>query len=289
VTGLLAYGADSLLGERGLHPHPVEVFGRYAGAVERVIYGPSRARGALHAALTVLPVAAAAQVAARRRLPKVALLWAVLAGRSLREAGARLAALVDQGDIEGARRHLRALCGRDPDQLDAAGLLQAGVESVAENTVDAVVAPLFWAAVAGVGAAVAHRAVNTLDAMVGHRSARYGRFGWAAARLDDAAAWIPARVLAGLVALLSPGRPVWEIVRRDAPAHPSPNAGVAEASFAAALGVRLGGRVSYEGRWEDRPVLYEEGRSPGPGDLRRAVRLSGKVGAVAALGMGAWR
>src|SRR5204863_6463621 len=123
--------------------------------------------------------------------------------------------------------------GRDPSELDESGVARAVVESVAENTVDAVVAPACWAAVFGAPGVLAHRAVNTLDAMVGHRSARYARFGWAAARLDDGAAWVPARLTAVLVALVRPraARLVWQAVRRDAPAHPSPNAGVAEAAF----------------------------------------------------------
>jgi adenosylcobinamide-phosphate synthase len=165
----------------------------------------------------------------------------------------------------------------------------AAIESVAENTVDAVVAPLFWAAVGGVGAAIAHRAINTLDAMIGHRSPRYERFGWAAARLDDAAAFVPARLTVGLVALLRPDRPVFGLVRRDAPRHPSPNAGWAEAAFASALGVRLGGPLTYEGRREKRPFLNSGGRPPVPDDLRRAVRLSAAVGAAAAFGLGVWR
>ena len=136
---------------------------------------------------------------------------------------------------------------------------------------------------------MAHRAVNTLDAMVGHRSDRYERFGWPAARLDDAAAWIPARLSAAIVAALAPHRPVLRTVRRDAPRHPSPNAGVVESAFAAALGLRIGGPVSYGGRREERPVLFAEGRAAGPRDIRRAVRLSSRVGTVAALTLGTLR
>lgn len=289
MTGLLAYGADALLGEKGLEPHPVALFGRAVAAAEGRLYAPSRWRGAVLTGITVIPVAAAAHVAGRRRLARAGLIWVALAGRSLRQAGLRLAALVEQDDLAAARAHLPTLCGRDPAPLDGPGLVAAGVESVAENTVDAVVAPLFWAAVAGAGGAVAHRAVNTLDAMIGHRSARYERFGWASARLDDVAAYVPARITARLVALLRPGRAVMDVVRRDGQAHPSPNAGVAEAAFAAALGLRLGGPLSYGGEVDERPVLNSEGRSPLPSDLRRAVRLSGSVGAAAAIALGAWR
>ena len=151
------------------------------------------------------------------------------------------------------------------------------VESVAENTVDAVVAPACWAAVGGAAGAGFYRAVNTLDAMVGHRNERYRRFGWAAARLDDVANWIPARLTGLLVAAVRPAR-AREVL--DAlvhpPAHPSPNAGVAEAAFAAALGLRLGGDTVYAGRVDPRPT-FGTGRPPEPADIDAAVRLSRDV------------
>src|SRR5262249_33365337 len=157
------------------------------------------------------------------------------------------AQLLAAGDLEGARAALPVLVGRDPSALDASGVAAAVIESLAENTVDAVVAPALWGALLGAPGAAAHPAVNTMDAMAGHRSCRYGRFGFAAARLDDAAAYIPARVTVLLVCLVRPDRTatVIETVRRDAPAHPSPNAGVAESAFAAALGLELGGPLRY--------------------------------------------
>jgi adenosylcobinamide-phosphate synthase len=161
-------------------------------------------------------------------------------------------------------------------------MARAVIESVAENTSDAVVAPLLWGAVAGIPGLVAYRAVNTLDAMVGHRSARYVNFGWASARLDDAINWVPARVTAALTAAcaplvtkVSPGK-VIDTVRRDGGHHPSPNAGRCEAAFAAALGVRLGGTNVYGGVAETRPGLGE-GRVPDPEDIRHAIVLSRAV------------
>ncbi|MCW3001431.1 MAG: cobalamin biosynthesis protein, partial [Conexibacter sp.] len=152
---------------------------------------------------------------------------------------------------------------------------------------DAVVGALLWGAVAGPGGVVAYRAANTLDAMVGHRSARYRDFGWAAARLDDAMNWPAARLAAGLTALCAPvvggvpGR-TWATVRRDGAAHPSPNAGRIEAAFAGALGVRLGGPLAYGGVPDLRPEMGD-GRAPHVHDLRRAARLSSAVGVAAAL------
>jgi adenosylcobinamide-phosphate synthase len=169
--------------------------------------------------------------------------------------------------------------------MQAPELARATVESVAENTSDAVVGPLVWGALAGVPGLVAYRAVNTLDAMVGHHSPRYERFGWAAARLDDLANLVPARLTAALATALAPvvgGRPsearrVW---RRDGRKHPSPNAGPVEAAFAGALGRTLGGRVAYGGRTEDRPLMGN-GPAPGVEDVVPAVRLSAAVGLAA--------
>ena len=196
----------------------------------------------------------------------------------MREAAAGVALPLAAGDLAAARRRLPALVGRDPTALDGPEIARAVVESLADNTVDAVVAPCLWAVAAGAPGALAYRAVNTLDAMVGHRSERYRNFGWASARLDDLAGWVPARLTAALVAAVRPGRAraVWRTVRADAPSHPSPNAGVAEAAWAAALGVRLGGTNRYGGRVEVRPRLGA-GPPPSAADIARAAALSRDV------------
>jgi adenosylcobinamide-phosphate synthase len=182
------------------------------------------------------------------------------------------------------------LCGRNPEGLDEQELARATVESVAENTSDAVVAPLLWGGLAGLPGLLAYRAANTLDAMVGHRNARYARFGTPAARLDDLLNLLPARLTGLLTIAAAPvagGSPaetrrVW---RRDRNDHPSPNAGQCESAMAGALGVRLGGRNVYFGRSETRPFLGD-GPRPKAAHLRRAARLSGAVG-VLALGIAA--
>jgi adenosylcobinamide-phosphate synthase len=194
------------------------------------------------------------------------------------------------GDLPAARRQVRNLVGRDTRSLDADGIARACVESLAENTSDAVVAPLLWGGLCGIPGLLGYRAVNTLDAMVGHRTTRYNEFGWGAAKLDDLANWIPARAAAA-AALLSAAidrdraaisRGV-TAVRRDAPAHPSPNGGVVEAAFAGVLGVTLGGTNVYEGRPEDRGTLGV-GPSPAAYDIGRANRLSRRVGVLALAG-----
>ena len=267
--------ADRLVGEPPDAVHPVAAFGRVMQHVERRLYADHRGAGVAHA---VAGVAGAAVAGGVLRSTAVAT-WSAVAGRSLGETATAVADALRVGDRERARELLPALVGRDPAGLDDGQMARAVVESVAENTVDAVVAPVLWAAAAGAPGVLAHRAVNTMDAMVGHRSERYARYGWAAARLDDAAAWVPARVTAALVAGCRPSSAgdVWRVVRRDSPAHPSPNSGVAEAAFAAALGLRLGGETRYGDRVELRPPLGD-GRPPEVADIARAVRLSHDVG-----------
>ncbi len=271
--------------------HPVAWFGSLMARLERSTYRDDRWVGTLHAGAGVLVAGLAAQAVARlasRRLhapaaATLALAVVALGGGGLDRAARRIEAALDRGDIDRARLLLPWLVGRDPRQLDEAEISRAVVESVAENSVDAVVAPCFWAVVGGPAGLAVHRAVNTLDAMVGHRSVRYERFGWASARLDDAFNYVPARLTAGLVAAVRPARArdVWNVVRRDGRAHPSPNAGVAEAAFAAALGLRLGGTNRYRDRVEHRPALGA-GLPPGPHDIRRARHLARDAGAVLA-------
>ncbi|CAM5252592.1 cobalamin biosynthesis protein [Streptomyces fumanus] len=293
---VFAYGAaagllgDLLLGDprRG---HPVAVFGRAASAVERVLWRDHRGAGALHTAVCAGGAVALGAVAERaaRRSPAAsvaltaAATWAVVGGTSLAREARAIGRALAAGDVEGARARLPHLCGRDPQALDADGIARAVVESVAENTSDAVVGALVWGAAAGVPGLLGFRAVNTLDAMVGHRSPRHLRYGWASARLDDLAGWPGARLTAALAALAGDDRRgalrAW---RADAHRHPSPNAGPVEASFAGALGVRLGGTLSYAGRVEHRPVLNgTAGRAVRVTDVARAVRLSRRVSLLA--------
>ncbi|MEU4039279.1 cobalamin biosynthesis protein [Streptomyces collinus] len=291
-----AYGAaagllgDLLLGDprRG---HPVAAFGRAAGAVERVLWRDHRGWGALHTGVCAGAAVALGALAERtvRRSPAAtvaltaAATWAVVGGTSLAREARAVGSALESGDVPAARARLPHLCGRDPQALDADGIARAVVESVAENTSDAVVGALVWGAVAGVPGLLGFRAVNTLDAMVGHRSPRHLRYGWASARLDDIAGWPGARLTAVLAAAAGPDpRGALRAWTADAHRHPSPNAGPVEASFAGALGVRLGGTLSYGGRVEHRPVLNgASGRAVRVTDIDRAVRLSRRVGLLA--------
>ncbi len=283
---LAGYLADLALGdpERG---HPVAVFGQAAARLERFTYRDSRIAGALHVGLLVGALGLLGWALQGSIVATAAATWISLGGTSLARTGLSMAELLERGDIDSARRLLPSLCGRDPARLDGAGLTRAALESVAENTSDAQVAPLLWAAVGGVPAVLGYRGINTLDAMIGHRSPRYLRFGWAAARLDDLANLVAARATAALVVICAPlvgGSPSGAVRawRRDAARHPSPNAGVVEAAFAGALGVRLGGPTHYHHEVQIRPTLGDGGQ-PTVADLRRAVKLSRVVQAAAAV------
>ena len=265
---------DRLAGEPPEGVHPVARFGQVMERIEARLWADSRSRGVIYAAIGVALGALSGRLL-RSTSGVVAL---AVAGRELRRVARRVGDLAAAGDIDGARAELPALVGRDPSDLDAAGVAAAVIESVAENSVDAVIAPAFWAVVAGAPGAAAYRAVNTMDAMVGRRDERYRNFGWAAARLDDIANYVPARIFAALVATVVPerAREILATVRRDAPAHPSPNAGVAEAAVAGALGRELGGPLRYGPILENRPLLGS-GPRPTPADVPRAVDIADRV------------
>jgi adenosylcobinamide-phosphate synthase len=280
--------ADALLGDprRG---HPVALFGATAAAIEDRIHADSTLRGtgytAVCVALALAPALAASHLTRRgpwlELAATAAATWTVTGARSLTKEADRVRQALADGDLPAARAALPSLCGRDPHLLDEKQITRAVIESVAENSGDAIVAPLVWGSLSGLTGLTGYRAINTLDAMVGHRSPRHARFGWAAARLDDVANWIPARLTALLAAGCAPlagGRPAraWHAARTYGSQHPSPNAGYCEASFAGALGLRLGGSLSYGGVAQQRPELGD-GRAPEPADITRAIRLSRAV------------
>ncbi len=286
---LIGYAADRLFADprRG---HPVAGFGRLATALERRLWRDDRTSGAAYTGALVgsaVVLGIAVERAVPGRLPRTiitaASVWTVLGGTSLAREAAEINRLLTEGDLPAARQQLTHLVGRDTSRLDEPEIVRATLESLAENTSDAVVAPLVWGAVAGVPGLVGYRAANTLDAMVGHRSARYERFGWAAARLDDGLNLPGSRLTAVLATVLGPDpRGAWRAWHRDARAHPSPNAGPVEAAFAGALAIRLGGTNDYAGRIEHRAVMGD-GPAPSVGDLERARLLAGRVGIAAVL------
>lgn len=286
---LMGFAADRLLGDprRG---HPVALFGTVASRLERGIHGDSRARGVAYATLLVggaallgLGVERASRGRPVVHAAATALAtWTVLGGRSLEREALAVHGFLAEGDLDGARHRLTHLVGRDTRTLSPQEVARAVVESVAENTSDAVTSSLAWGATAGVPGLLAHRAANTLDAMVGHRTPRHEQFGWASARLDDLLNLPGSRLAGAAVVVADPARAaaartVW---RRDAPGHPSPNGGVVESAFAGALGITLGGTNAYGDRVEHRPTMGD-GPAPTADDVPRATALARRVELVA--------
>lgn len=287
----LALGVDFLLGDPRRW-HPVAGLGSLAERAERWLRGGDavtpagrRTRGTM--AVALIAGATGMFVAALEALPMpgwlvdATALWITLGWRGLISAGRGLSACLGAGDLDGARALAAGLVSRDLAATDAGALSRAGTESILENGNDAVIAPLFWFAVAGAPGAAVFRAVNTLDAMWGYRTPRYRDFGWAAARLDDVLGWVPARLTA-LAYLAAGGR--WRaagVVRRQARDWKSANAGHAMAAGGWALDVRLGGPARYHGRMIDQPVLGG-GNKAAADTPRRAARLVTAAGLLTA-------
>lgn len=269
---LAAFGVDLLLGDPRWLPHPVKLIGRVAAAIEaplRRAIPNARAAGilALFAVLALTGFLGCALVSGAARLHpvaadivSVALLYTCFAGRDLARHGHRVYLALAEEDLAEARSRVAMLVGRDTAHLDEPEVVRGTVESVAENMVDGVTAPLFFAVLGGPVGALLYKAVNTLDSTFGYKSERYLQFGWASARLDDLVNYVPARLTAPLVAFtagLLGLRPLgaWRILRRDGRKHPSPNSGLTEAAVAGALGVQLGGLNYYFGEPSERPRM----------------------------------
>jgi len=286
---LLGFLLDQLLGDPPGWPHPVRWIGKLIEIGEALLRRllPERLAGVMLVLFVVgiagVGVWGALELGARAH-PYVGfglsafLIYLGLATRSLAEHARAVLTPLKEGDLGKARVQLAEIVGRDTQELDEEGVCRAGIETVAENTTDGVVAPLFYAALGGPVALWVYKAINTLDSMVGYRNPRYLRIGWAAARLDDLANFIPARLTLLLMPLASAlmgydGGAAWRIGRRDGRKHPSPNAGLAEAAMAGALHVQLGGPSSYGGVVSDKPRLGDALTPLEPTKLRAAIRV----------------
>ena len=288
----LAFFMDRWLGDPEGWPHPVRGMGWLISRLETRLrgkpLGPKGERVAgLMVAASLFSLALASGRAMERatlRLPAIRfllvyLIYACLASRELEKRALRVAGLLESGDMERAREEMRGLVGRDTQDLDRAGICKAAVESVGENVVDGVIAPLFYYAIGGLPWMLAHKAMSTLDSMWGYRHPPYRRLGWAGARLDDLLVFPVARCSVPLIAVASflageDWRSALRIGWRDRLLHASPNSAHGEAAFAGALGVALGGGSSYGGKWVEKPIIGAEGRVPDTRDIRRAAHLS---------------
>jgi adenosylcobinamide-phosphate synthase len=281
LAAIAGAGLDRLLGE-ARHWHPLVGFGALAGVVENVLNTPQaskhamRWRGLLAWAVVVLPCVLLATwltpPTASGWIVDVVLLYLALGGRSLAEHASQVAQDLASGDLAAARLHVGWIVSRDTTQLDASEVAKAGVESTLENGNDAVFGALFWFALLGGAGAVLFRLANTLDAMWGYKSERYLHFGWAAARIDDALNYVPARLTALSYALFGRPRRAWACWQRQAARWESPNAGPVMAAGAGSLCLRLGGEAIYHGRLEHRPPLGF-GPPPRGEDIGRALTL----------------
>lgn len=211
-------------------------------------------------------------------LCEAVLVWLTIAPRGLAEAGEAICEALANKDIELARRRLSMVVGRDTDRLNKEEIVRGGVETIAENIVDAVISPLFYAAIGGAPLAMAYRAVNTLDSMVGYKNKTYLHVGWASARLDDLANWLPARTMVPFMLLalgllrLNPGE-AWKTLRKDARKHPSPNSGIPESLMAGGLHIQLGGVNIYQGVRSIRARMGKPVQSKRAKHLLLAIRV----------------
>lgn len=303
---LLAFIVDLIIGDPRWIPHPVVLIGRVVGWLENILRRlgrqpwQERVAGAI---LTLSVVGAAYWLTfelldlAGRIHPWLGwglslwLLATTIATNSLAKAGLDIYRPLAKGDLAQAREGLARVVGRDTADLPATEIARGAVETVAENTSDGVIAPIFYACLGGVPLAMAYKAVNTLDSMVGYRNEKYQYFGWASARSDDLANLIPARLTAILLIVAAwlggrDGWRSWQTIRRDARHHPSPNSGYPEAAVAGALGIRLGGWNSYGGAASFRAYMGEALRATEPADIPAAIRLMW-LAAVLGVGIGA--
>jgi adenosylcobinamide-phosphate synthase len=291
-----ALALDALIGDPGWLwrrlPHPVALIGSFIGLLDHMFNletwsaAQRKFAGASVVALLVA-ISALSGLLIDMALRQIAfgnLLVALVAStliaqRSLYQHVARVRSAFTDGGLAEARRAVSMIVGRDPDQLDEPGVCRAAIESCAENFSDGVVAPVFWLALLGLPGLFAYKAINTADSMIGHRSARYLSFGWAAARLDDLVNLIPARLSGLLVAMVAPiaGGTIGTALRvmwRDAAKHRSPNAGWPESATAGALGLALAGPRRYGDRIVGDPFLNAEARKDAvPADIGRSLDL----------------
>ncbi|WP_019639279.1 adenosylcobinamide-phosphate synthase CbiB [Paenibacillus fonticola] len=288
----VAYALDRLLGDPRWLPHPVVGMGKAIAAIEAAIRRLVKPR-AHRAAGLLLPLLVAggsfavtwavlrllAQVSPwLAALAEAALIATTIAAKGLRDAGMEVCGHLRRGDMPAARRALGMIVGRDTAQLPEPEVARGAVETVAENIVDAVISPLFFALLGGAPLAMAYRAVNTLDSMVGYKNEKYIDLGWASARLDDIANYIPARLSALLLIaaawlLRFNAKGAAAMVRRDASSHPSPNSGYPESAVAGALGVRLGGENSYHGVVSFRAYMGDKTRELEADDIPKTSRM----------------
>lgn len=293
---LLAAGIDAVAGDPRWFPHPVRTMGTVIAWCDEHARKLCRHSYALRTCGLMLALGLPLCVFALSRgvvtwaegiawwfgsLLSITFGWTTLAGRDLQDHVQAVRRRLEQDDLSGARQAVSRIVGRDTEWLSEEEVVRATIETTAESTNDGIIAPLFYLVVGGAPLALAYKAVNTLDSMIGHRDERHIDFGWASARLDDVANWIPARLSAVLILLAAglvmggsaPMRTGWQVLWRDGGRHPSPNSGRPEAAMAGSLGIQLGGANYYDGVPNERPVIGAGRRRLVLKDLTIASRI----------------
>ncbi|PWK14818.1 adenosylcobinamide-phosphate synthase CbiB [Tumebacillus permanentifrigoris] len=290
---LLAYLVDLLVGDPRWLPHPVVIIGTFISRLDRLVRRPADSKlvARLKGCLFPLLIVGGTYLVTFELLHLVALVsnwlayalevWLIsttIATKGLAQAGRGVYEALRAGDMPLARQRLSWIVGRDTDQLDAGEISRGGIETVAENIVDAVTSPLLYALLGGAPLAMAYRAVNTLDSMIGYKNEKYLHLGWASARLDDLANYVPARLTLPFLVVSSfilkyNGRNTWLMARRDASVHPSPNSGIAEAAVAGALNIQLGGHNTYGGVASFRAHMGDRIEATTAGHILQTIRL----------------
>jgi adenosylcobinamide-phosphate synthase len=290
---ILAIALDLLLGDPRGCPHIARLAGRLSALYEKLLTARLR-RSVLLGIIfwvlvtgTILAIYLAVWRLCLALNPLAAWIFQVLViyqAVAAMDLARHIRAVIEplaSGDLAGARKRLAWIVGRDTEKLDEAGISRAAIESVAESTTDAVLAPLFWSLAGGAPGALIYRTANTLDSMVGHRTEAYEKFGKASARIDDVLNWLPARICGAAFCIFSTAVR-WKTIRREVAAHASPNAGWSEAGMAYALGVRLGGENFYDGQCVPGPVFNEPGRAAAPADIAASLAWMWRVAGASA-------
>ncbi|HZG17266.1 MAG TPA: adenosylcobinamide-phosphate synthase CbiB [Candidatus Bathyarchaeia archaeon] len=300
---IAAYLLDLLIGDPRWLPHPVVMMGACIKQLEKMVRRGATGERMLKVAGLLFPICIAGGSGALVWLILLAAAWihpwleagleavlisTTIATKGLADAGMEIYRHLQRGDLVEARRSLSMVVGRDTEYLEKTEISRGAVETVAENIVDAIISPLFYAAIGGAPLAFVYRAANTLDSMVGYKNEHYQHLGWASARFDDVLNYIPARLTSLLLVAVSMGsnmdwRGCWRTIRRDASLHPSPNSGIPEAGIAGALGIQLGGTNYYQGIASHRAKMGEPTRPISPEDIRRTVGVMKKVSVLSLL------
>ena len=294
AIALGAFFADCAFGDPRSSLHPVVLMGKLISLLERLLYREEGSNGrklfsggvlmaltlavSYGAAGTLIFFAEKSGVPYASEVLQAIMLSFMISPRALAEAGREIYGCLSAGDMERARQKVGWIVGRDTENLSEGEVTRATVETISENTVDGIVSPLFYFFLGGLPLAVAYRAANTMDSMIGYKNEKYLFFGRAAARFDDAWNYVPARI-AGVLFVIAAfilgkdWRGAWRILRRDSAKHPSPNGGWTEATTAGALGIRLGGVNYYFGKPSFRAYMGDPKNALGAGHISEAVKL----------------